>query len=146
MPPYGYKRINSDGSRNVWCPQCRKYIATVNAMSTINTAICVICQLENDGVELTPEQTAELRGVRVGEYTLSQAAATPPVTVNPMAALYPPEEHTEVQTGRVGYFVKALVNVVLRRTAVKKNEATASKQIAKEKKRSRIFDLPIDEE
>lgn len=145
MPPHGYKRVNADGSRNVWCPQCRQYICSASAMSGINTAICIVCQCDNDGVELTPEQVRELRGVRVGEYTLSQAAAFPEKVADPMTLASPDE--IDSMTGRVGYFLKALVRVIVRASKQATTEiAVESKAIAKANKRKRMFDLPLDEE
>lgn len=140
--PHGYKRINSDGSRNVWCPQCRNYICTINGMSTINTAICVLCQLQNDGIDITEEQERELRTVRVGEYTISQNAAYPELPVDPMTQATP--NQVDANVGRIGYFLKALVKNMRAAVEATKETVATSTKVAKEKKRSRLFDQPLD--
>lgn len=138
------KRVNQDGSRNVWCPLCRSYIGTINAMAAISTATCAVCQAEKDGIELTPEQVRAIRSVRLGENTFSEEVAYPELPIDPMTQASPNE--VDAMTGRVGYFVKALVKNMRTILATTKEEILSSKQVAKEKKRSRLFDLSIDEE
>lgn len=148
MPGPGYRPVNSDGTRQVWCPQCRNYISDVGGMSTINTAICIICQCENDGIELTAEQVASLRSVRLHSgFVMSQATVYPETVPDPMEVVLDETQPKEdAHVGRVGYFLKALVSVFRPKPETQKNYDTESKKLAKEKKRRRIFDLPIDSE
>jgi hypothetical protein len=148
MPPFGYKRVNMDGSRNIWCSDCRRYIGTASAMTAINTATCALCQAEKEGIELTEEQARELRNVRIGEYTVAEIIAFPPPVVDPMQAESP--DSIDLGVGRVGYYVKALVRNIRAGVEVVKEAVSTpvydSKKVAKANKRTRLFELPIDDE
>jgi hypothetical protein len=145
MPITNLRRINLDGTRNVWCSRCYNFICTVSPFAAIHTALCVVCQLEDDGVDITPEQYRQLRSVKVGEYTLTEEAAFPASVADPMTQASPDEIDTMV--GRTGYFLKALVKNI-RAGIAKTLEETEpeSKKIAKEKKRRSLWTLPIDQD
>jgi hypothetical protein len=138
------KRVNEDGSRNVYCLRCRNFICTASQYTAINTALCVVCQADDEGIDLTAEQVRELRGVRVGNYTLSEAAAFPDKGIDPMTAVTTDQITSTV--GRIGYFIKALVKsvVIAAVDTVKEQKVYSSKEIAKENKRKRLFDLDVD--
>lgn len=139
-----YKRINPDGSRNIWCMQCTEYIGAVSAMVSINTAICSVCQAFNEGIDLTEEQVKELRATRLNGAVVSHAVAFPAQAEDPMAKLDGVNEE-EYKENRLGYFFKALVRQVIR-PGIEAFKVTVleSKQVAKEKKRRRVFEQPID--
>jgi hypothetical protein len=144
MPlPVGYKRINADGSRNIYCYICGNFISTTSAMTSINTAMCVICQADEDGIDLTPEQVRELRSARMAGSVVSQAIAFPERPKDPMEEFSPDLEDYKMSS--VGYRIKALVTKVIRAGAkVILDTIPESKVVAKAKKRRRIFEQDID--
>jgi hypothetical protein len=144
MPAAGFRKVNSDGSRNIHCSRCFDFICTASAMSGINTALCVVCQCDEEGIELTDAQVADLKAVRIGGQVISHSAAYPDVVADPMTQATGNEVDTQV--GRKGFFVKALVRNMRAAVGAILDVIPESKQLAKEKKRKRIFDLPIDVE
>jgi hypothetical protein len=100
---------------------------------------------DQEGIELTEEQARELRAVRVGNILMSENAAYPDRGTDPLTGN--DGNNPDVGLGRVGYFVKALMNVIVRAgKATGIIEPVNSKEIAKENKRRRVFDLPLDKE
>lgn len=144
MPPTGYRKVNLDGSRNVHCSRCFQFICTASAMSGINTALCIVCQSDDEGVDLTQEQVNELRTVMIGGQVVSHTAAYPQQIPDPMTQVALDE--VDSQVGRLGYFVKALVKNMRAAVGALIETIPESKKVAKEKRRPRVFNLPLDDD
>jgi hypothetical protein len=114
-------------------------------MSAINTATCAVCNAFAEGIELTQEQVNELEVVRIGGQVISKTAANPQEPTDPMSGVAKNPE--DAYKGKKGYWLKALV-VNMRAVAgaiVDTIKEPASKTLAKEKRRKRIFELDIDD-
>jgi hypothetical protein len=137
------RKVNPDGSRNVCCNRCGEFISRTSAESMISTALCIICQGHDEGIVYSEAQLRELRAYHTGESTLSIAAAFPITDPDPLVAASGDE--IDAQVGKTGYFLKALVKArdIL---AAAIDKIPQSKQIATEKKRKRVFELPLDKQ
>lgn len=115
-------------------------------MATIATALCTVCLCEDEGIDLTPQRIKELRAVRLGGNVLSEFTATMEHAQDPMAAIA--DNPDDAMPGRRGYWVKAVTRIrVVVGAAIEaaKEAIPQSKQIAKEKRRRRIFEQPLDD-
>jgi len=137
------RKVNADGSRNVVCNRCGEFISRTSAESMISSALCIICQGHDEGVFYTEAQERELRAYHTGESTLSIAAAFPITDPDPLVQVTGAD--IESQISKRGYFLKALVKV---RNALSAaiDKIPQSKQIAVDKKRKRVFELPLDKQ
>lgn len=93
---------------------------------------------------MTDEQVAEMRATRVNGQIMSHAAAYPALGEDPLIQMTPKDE-LEIRPNQIGFYIKALV-ASARQTIVDevKKRIPESKKLAKEKKRPRVFDLPLD--
>lgn len=139
MPePYSVRKVNIDGSRNIFCPRCREFICAISSMEAFNSALCVICQAADRG-EIFPEETIRmLRSRKIGENYIPMFIADPPPVVDPMG------DDLTIKTGRIDYYVKVISRKVKAAVIAVQERTKESRAIAKEKRKPRIFDQPID--
>lgn len=116
------RQVNRDGTRNVSCSRCFEFISTVPETVTIQTALCIKCQAHEEGIELSQEHL-----------DIAYPSKIEFLEPDPMASVSP---------DKIGYLFKALVAEV--KSVLTKKPVIASKQIADDKRRSRVMNLPID--
>lgn len=113
-------RLNADGSRNVFCYQCNEFIAVTHLQ--MGRALCELCRRIEAGEEVTE--------AAVTQYLLAKA---PKIDVS---MLLLPEEPRGKK-----FSLRSLGGVVMEAIGLAKPEkqAVPSAKLAKEKKRTRLF-------
>src|SRR5271170_1979565 len=75
------RKVNIDGSRNIFCKQCGEFIVAMSTAEVYNSAICYICQRAEQGLPPLPENVrAMLRSQKIGPNTyIPMSVANPPM-------------------------------------------------------------------
>jgi len=143
--------INRDGTRNVFCPECREFIGTVSASTLIATAVCAVCVAAKNGQPLPAHVVAQMRSK-----TLDVTYSNPNFDPILQKDLPPDDEETQVEMRQDTFYSRVVQRVRASTAKTKIDEALvrvkkalkrknpSSKVIAVRKRRARIFDGPID--
>lgn len=131
--------VNADGTRNVFCIQCKADLGTVSADVMINTALCVICQAENRGEVLPAHVKLQLR-------TKTLAVTYSGTDYDPIRDQQAADEADASGAVRKEefYFFKVVTAIKEAVKKLTKPKVLPSKQLARDKRRPRVFDQDID--
>jgi len=133
-----YRTRNFDGSRNVYCRKCFRLIASLSGGDkSFGSAICAICYAAETGEELSPE----IQDALTNNMRMSSGFMAPRDAVLPSLAPPAKDPMGEDIQGFIGFWVKVIKAAVFGAVEGAKKEASnpLSKQVAKEKRRSRVF-------
>ena len=136
-------QMNVRGTRTIYCPQCKERICEVTAETFFGSALCVVCQAANRGETLPLHIIAQMRSSTT-DVTFSD------VGYDPLTEKYlNTEEHQNLISSADYWFktirvkAKAAIDAIIH-TKVKRVKELPSTKMAKEKRRKRLFDGPID--
>ena len=114
------------------------------ADQSFGSVTCAICDAENNGTELSPE----IQDALTGNVRLPGGFMAPRIAVSPEAKDMPDDPvfgKNHRQGLGIGHWVQVIKNNVFRVIAGKKEEVPLSKQVARSKKRGRVFELEDNE-
>lgn len=139
MPePYSARKVNIDGSRNIYCPRCHEFICAISCIETFNSALCVVCQAADRG-EIFPEEVLrQLRSRKIGDNYIPLIYADPASVTDPMG------DDLSIKTGRIEYYSKVITRKVREAVVEIRAKSKESRALVKEKRKPRIFDQPLD--
>lgn len=139
MPePFSARKVNLDGSRNIFCNRCHEFICAMSSMEAFNSALCVVCQAADRG-EIFPEEVLrQLRSRKIGDNYIPLYIAEPEIPPDPMG------DDLSIKSGRLEYYVQVVSRKVKEAVQKIKAKSKESRAIAKEKRKPRVFDREID--
>lgn len=141
------KRFNRDGSRIIYCRQCREPVGLNSILMNFGSVICVLCNAANNNEVLPDNVVEEIKASRLAlvsntpgiQFIVQQAKVEEEARkTDPMSA------GNEDRISMRYWFKAAGIKVVetFKDVVSRKSGAQA---LAREKKRKRIFDRPVEE-
>lgn len=139
LESFGARRINLDGSRNIFCNRCHEFICTLSTMENFNSALCVICQAADRDEVLPPDVIKQLRSRKIGDTYIPLIFVEGDKHQDPMVG-------EQALSGRVEFYIRVISRKAKEAIQEIRTKSKVSVALAKEKRKPRIFDRPIDDE
>lgn len=128
----GRMRVNQDGTVNVYCKVCKRFIASVSENNRFYSAVCVFCEAAERGETISAENAELIQLTRLPDgRQLPVAVVSPTPLPDPMVG-------EEAVIGRQNYFFRAITKIAAIAKALV-NPDPESKQLAKSKRRSPVL-------
>ena len=145
VEPYIPRRYNRDGTRNVYCKQCHRFVGTNTTSNQFGSvSSCAICLAAEEGVELPPDIIAGLHAVRlpgdgmvVPQFVMQEAERS-----EAAAKSDPLSKSAEDRLG-MRHWLRARTIEKVKSVRERIAKTLGSQALARDKKRPRIFDRPI---
>lgn len=136
----GFQKQNSDGSFNVFCYSCRKFIC--RSLVKMNASLCGVCAAAEEGKPIPPEILRDIEASKMEHANVSALALQEP----DLHALGVPKRRLKF-AGITGEIISAIGKFALgRHIDPQEQQQMPSAKLARAKRRPRLFSEGIKDD